>query len=129
MTPNELEAYNAMTADRDHWKARFKKLDTALMCELRDPCGTIWEHAKRLQDDNDRYKAELQNIADATARRWEVPRDEFAHDFLGWAQSRARHALKSPENVKAHPPLGARASVERGVEVGVIIKAGKQGGS
>ena len=32
-------------------------------------------------------------------------------------------------NVEAHPPLGARASVERGVKVGVIIKAGKQGGS
>ena len=29
----------------------------------------------------------------------------------------------------AHPPLGARASVERGVEVGIIIKAGKQSGS
>ena len=29
----------------------------------------------------------------------------------------------------AHPPLGARASVERGVEVEVIIKAAEQGGS
>ena len=35
----------------------------------------------------------------------------------------------SPTNVKAHPPLGAKASVERGVEVVVIIKAGKQSGS
>ena len=33
------------------------------------------------------------------------------------------------ENVKAHPPLGARASVERGVEIDVIITAGKQRGS
>ena len=32
-------------------------------------------------------------------------------------------------NVKAHPPLGARASIERGVEVGVIINAGQQSGS
>ena len=29
----------------------------------------------------------------------------------------------------AHPPLGAGASVERGVEVVAIIKAGKQSGS
>ena len=29
----------------------------------------------------------------------------------------------------AHPPLGARASVERRVEVVVIINAGQQGGS
>ena len=33
------------------------------------------------------------------------------------------------ENVKAHPPLGARASVERGVEGEVIINVGKQGSS
>ena len=33
------------------------------------------------------------------------------------------------ENVIAHPPLGARASVERGVEVVVIIRAAEQGGS
>ena len=35
----------------------------------------------------------------------------------------------SSTNVKAHPPLGARASVERGVEGKVIINVGKQGGS
>ena len=29
----------------------------------------------------------------------------------------------------ARPPLGARATVEHGVEVVVIIKAGEQGGS
>ena len=32
-------------------------------------------------------------------------------------------------NAKAHPPLGARASVERGVEVVVIINVGEQSGS
>ena len=32
-------------------------------------------------------------------------------------------------NVKAHPPLGARASVECGVDVVVIINAYQQGGS
>ena len=33
-----------------------------------------------------------------------------------------------PERL-AHPPLGARATVERGVEVVVIIKAAEQGSS
>ena len=32
-------------------------------------------------------------------------------------------------NVQAHPPLGARENVERGVEVVVIMNAWKQGGS
>lgn len=48
MTDQEIEAYDAMMADRDHWKE--------LMCELRDPNGTIWEHAKKLQDQCDDYK-------------------------------------------------------------------------
>ena len=32
-------------------------------------------------------------------------------------------------NVQAHPSLGAGASVDRGIEIGVIIQAGQQGGS
>ena len=35
----------------------------------------------------------------------------------------------SQANVKAHPPLGAGASVEHGVEAVVITNAGQQGGS
>ena len=35
----------------------------------------------------------------------------------------------SQANVKAHPPLGARVTVECGVEVVVIINADQQGGS
>lgn len=43
-----------LTKDRDEWKKKWKTLNTELMCELRDPNGTIWEHAKRLQDQVDR---------------------------------------------------------------------------
>jgi hypothetical protein len=35
---------------RVDWEKKYKDLNTELMCELRDPNGTIWEHAKRLQD-------------------------------------------------------------------------------
>lgn len=41
------------------WKKKYRELDKSLMCELRDPCGTIWEHAKKLQDENDAFKKEL----------------------------------------------------------------------
>jgi len=34
-------------------KKKFKDLDNELMCELRDPAGTIWEHAKKQQDELD----------------------------------------------------------------------------
>mgnify|MGYP001482834893 CR=1 FL=1 len=39
------------------WKKKYETLNKELLCELRDPCGTIWEHATKLQKEND----ELQN--------------------------------------------------------------------
>ena len=54
----KLEAELAQVkAERKEWKTKFKDLDRALACELRDPCGTIWEHAKKLQDNNDALRA------------------------------------------------------------------------
>lgn len=71
MTDQELEAYDAMMLDRDHWKARFKKLDKELMCELRDPNGTIWDHAKNLQDERDKFKEEaIKGFKLETDVRW-----------------------------------------------------------
>lgn len=37
-------------------------IEKELMAELRDPNGTIWEHAKRLQDENDALKADRLRI-------------------------------------------------------------------
>jgi hypothetical protein len=49
-----------LTAERDaalkesnEWKKKFKDLNRELNAELRDPNGTIWEHAKRLQNQLD----------------------------------------------------------------------------
>jgi hypothetical protein len=40
-----------------YWKDKFKKLEAELMAEIRDPCGTIWEHTKKLQNEIDMHKA------------------------------------------------------------------------
>ena len=67
-----------------------------------------------LQNEIDRLRAELTEarrlldearttfvgIAGATARAWELPRNEFIDEFLPWAQSRARDAV---EKMKAAP--------------------------
>jgi len=45
-------------------KAGRSEIEKELMAELRDPCGTIWEHAKRLQDENDRLKQQLAEVED-----------------------------------------------------------------
>lgn len=35
----------------DFWRGKYNDLNKALMAELRDPTGTIWEHAKKLQEE------------------------------------------------------------------------------
>ncbi len=51
--------------EREAWKHKYKTLNQELMCELRDPCGTIWEHAKMLQD---KCAAQDKEIAELKAR-------------------------------------------------------------
>ena len=50
------------------WKEKYKDLNRSVMCELRDPYGTIWEHAKRIQDENDNLKKEIIEIKERHMR-------------------------------------------------------------
>ena len=79
------------------------------------------------------HEPELVNMDHAEARTLQYePRKTLTggcsdpHESYDAANSESSILL---ENVQAHPPLGARASVERGVEVVVSIKAAEQGGS
>jgi hypothetical protein len=47
-----------MERERDEWKAKFLQQNKDLGCELRDPNGTIWDHAKTLQRERDEARAE-----------------------------------------------------------------------
>lgn len=39
--------------ERDEWKAKFIQQNKDLGCELRDPNGTIWDHAASLEHERD----------------------------------------------------------------------------
>ena len=39
----------AMTEQRDEWKAKYIQQNKDLGCEMMDPNGTIWDHAKKVQ--------------------------------------------------------------------------------
>jgi predicted phage gp36 major capsid-like protein len=45
----------SMAAERDAWKAKFIKANKDYGCELRDPYGTIWEHAEELRKERDAF--------------------------------------------------------------------------
>lgn len=44
-----VDALNEVTEQRDEWKAKFIQQNKDLGCEMMDPNGTIWDHAKKLQ--------------------------------------------------------------------------------
>ena len=46
--------------ERDEWKAKYIQQNKDLGCEMMDPNGTIWDHAKKLQRERD----EAQEMAD-----------------------------------------------------------------
>lgn len=45
--------------ERDEWKAKFIQQNKDLGCEMMDPAGTIWDHAKKLQDENKALQEQL----------------------------------------------------------------------
>ena len=55
--PNENQLTSFMAAklvqERDEWKAKYIQQNKDLGCELMDPNGTIWDHAKKLQAELD----------------------------------------------------------------------------
>lgn len=44
--------------ERDEWKAKYIQQNKDLGCELLDPNGTIWDHAKTLQRERDEARAD-----------------------------------------------------------------------
>lgn len=59
-----------LTEQREEWKEKFKTLDRELKAELRDPNGTIWEHAASLQKQVDKAAKLLGHVmAEDLARR------------------------------------------------------------
>lgn len=57
------------------------------------PLTLTSEDVDRLEKERDAFKAELENIANASMRKWEMNNDDFLSEFQAWAQNRARHAL------------------------------------
>ena len=45
--------------ERDQWKSKFVQANKDYGFELRDPCGTIWDHAKKLQQECDNLQDQL----------------------------------------------------------------------
>jgi hypothetical protein len=46
--------------ERDEWKAKYIQQNKDLGCELRDPNGTIWDHAKTLQRERDEARGQIE---------------------------------------------------------------------
>jgi len=56
---------NAVTVERDEWKAKFIKQNKDLGCEMMDPNGTIWDYAKKLQTELAAVTEQRDRLAEA----------------------------------------------------------------
>lgn len=50
-----------LTEERNDLRKKLAQVHRDYGCELRDPNGTIWEYAKKLQDENKRLKELIEN--------------------------------------------------------------------
>lgn len=57
-----------------------------------------------LEGQRDAFKAELENIANASPSKWEMTPMDFQSEFLPWAQNRARRALSSANSAYSSTP-------------------------
>ena len=53
-----------LIVERDNWKAKFIQQNKDLGCEMMDPSGTIWDYAKKVQDENTRLKVQLEQASE-----------------------------------------------------------------
>ena len=80
--------------ERDEWKKKFIQQNKDLGCEMMDPNGTIWDYAKKLQDDiagwETKWKCAVDMAAIAENERDELKQQLDAAIMLGKLQER-RH--------------------------------------
>jgi hypothetical protein len=93
---NILPYIRRIKQERDEWKTKFKDLDLALKCELRDPYGTIWECAARLQKDLDHQREVARELHLALERLLAFSQHGFSLVEKAAAEEQARQALAQP---------------------------------
>ena len=59
-----VDAHDEAIEQRDEWKAKYIQQNKDLGCEMMDPNGTIWDHAKKVQ-------SELSAMTEQRDRLWE----------------------------------------------------------
>jgi hypothetical protein len=50
------------TDTAEYWKSKFIQQNKDLGCENMDPNGTIWDHAKKLQAENEMLREALEDF-------------------------------------------------------------------
>ena len=91
----ERQRADAEKKRADEAEAKYKDLNHSLMCELQDPNGTIWEHARKLQKEYDAVILALSGFSDrdnptALEMAVEVTKNlQHTHSELAAANARA----------------------------------------
>ena len=60
-----VDALDEVTEQRDKWKSKYIQQNKNLGCEMMGPNGTIWDHAKTLQNDLNEAREQRDRLAEA----------------------------------------------------------------
>jgi hypothetical protein len=97
----------AMTQQRDEWKAKYTQQNKDLGCEMMDPNGTIWDHAKKVQleliamtEQRDRLAEALEQIANTNLDKCD---DECAKFMFIALIHNAKQACQSLTTTQTEP--------------------------
>lgn len=83
-----LMSHKSLQRELEEWKRKYHDVADAITREsfgVKDLCA----QARAIRKARDKYRDELQNIANAKPHTWGAESDQFQ----AWAQNRAMHAL------------------------------------
>jgi hypothetical protein len=118
------ELCRKLERERDEWKAKFLQQNKDLGCELRDPNGTIWDHAKTLQRERDEAREKLKwrmhwvETLRRVGRKLKKERDEAreetirTREFMGRGFAKAKEELATMETRHAATMMHTQSVVD-----------------
>ena len=71
----------AVTEQRDEWKAKYIQQNKDLGCEMMDPNGTIWDHAKKVQLELTAMTEQRDRMAELLSDIYNYAKGKKPHDY------------------------------------------------
>jgi len=76
-----VDAHDEAIEQRDEWKEKFIQQNKDLGCEMMDPNGTIWDHAKKVQLELNIVAKQRDRLAELLSDIYNYAKGKKPHDY------------------------------------------------